>query len=214
MAIAGELTVLLKANIEDLRQGMKKAVDEVNTFGKNSAKTFSDYKYAIGIASGAVGGLVAGLVAVVKKTADYGEELARMSRQTGISVETLAKLRFAAEQEETSIEALVGGMKMLSRQMAEVGDRRSPYERLLELSDSMKEAKSPAEQAGIAFKFFGRQGQELIMRKKCIHATKRKRGPYPNPMRERVNYKFTNEATRIKSIMRHAWYRKSLKKVA
>lgn len=46
------------------------------------------------------------------------------------------------------------------------------------------------------------------MKKKCIHATQRKRGPYPNPMRKRVDYKFKDEAAREKSLMRHPWYRK------
>ena len=46
------------------------------------------------------------------------------------------------------------------------------------------------------------------MRKKCIHAMQRKRGPYPNAMRERVDYKFRDEAAREKSLLRHPWYRK------
>jgi hypothetical protein len=45
------------------------------------------------------------------------------------------------------------------------------------------------------------------MRKKCIHAKKPKRGPYPNPMRKRVDYKFKDDAAREKALMRHPWYR-------
>ena len=47
-----------------------------------------------------------------------------------------------------------------------------------------------------------------MMRKKCIHATKAKRGPYPKPMRERVDYTFSSEAKREASLMRHPWYRR------
>jgi hypothetical protein len=46
------------------------------------------------------------------------------------------------------------------------------------------------------------------MRKKCIHATKRKRGQYPNAPHERVDYQFKDEAAREKALMRHPWYRK------
>ena len=45
------------------------------------------------------------------------------------------------------------------------------------------------------------------MRKKCIHASQPKRGPYPNPMRKRVDYKFKDDAAREKALMRHPWYR-------
>jgi hypothetical protein len=46
------------------------------------------------------------------------------------------------------------------------------------------------------------------MRKKCIHHNRPKRGPYPNPMRERVDYRFKDDAAREKSLVRHPWYRK------
>jgi hypothetical protein len=46
------------------------------------------------------------------------------------------------------------------------------------------------------------------MRKKCTHHNESKRGPYPNPMRPRVDFKFKDEAAREKSLMRHPWYRK------
>ncbi len=45
------------------------------------------------------------------------------------------------------------------------------------------------------------------MKKKCIHANQPKRGPYPNPMRKRVDYKYSTEAAREKALMRHSWYR-------
>lgn len=45
------------------------------------------------------------------------------------------------------------------------------------------------------------------MKKKCIHAKKRKRGQYPNRY-ERVDYEFKDKVAREKSLMRHPWYRK------
>jgi hypothetical protein len=48
------------------------------------------------------------------------------------------------------------------------------------------------------------------MRKKCVHANKPKRGPYPMPMRPRVDYRFKDDAAREKALLRHPWYRKKL----
>jgi hypothetical protein len=45
------------------------------------------------------------------------------------------------------------------------------------------------------------------MKKKCIHATKPKRGPYPNRMIERVDSASKDDAAREKALMRHPWYR-------
>lgn len=45
------------------------------------------------------------------------------------------------------------------------------------------------------------------MRKLCQGHGKPKRGPYPNPMRERVDCGFMDEAAREKSLLRHSWYR-------
>lgn len=49
------------------------------------------------------------------------------------------------------------------------------------------------------------------MRKKCIHATKPKRGPYPKATtRDFIDFKFKDDAAREKSLMRHSWYRKKI----
>lgn len=45
------------------------------------------------------------------------------------------------------------------------------------------------------------------MRKKCVHHTKPKRGPYPNPPAPFVAFVFKDGAAREKSLMRHPWYR-------
>jgi hypothetical protein len=47
------------------------------------------------------------------------------------------------------------------------------------------------------------------MRKNYIHATKPKRGPYPNARRAYApDFQFKDDAAREKALMRHAWYRK------
>jgi hypothetical protein len=46
------------------------------------------------------------------------------------------------------------------------------------------------------------------MRKLCQGYGKPKRGPYPQPMRARIDFKFNSDADREKALKRHAWYRK------
>jgi hypothetical protein len=53
-----------------------------------------------------------------------------------------------------------------------------------------------------------RKKEEEIMRKLCRGLRKTKRGPYPNPMTPRVDFKFKDWYAEEKSLMRHSWYRR------
>lgn len=66
----------------------------------------------IGVAATAA---VAGMVALVKSAADYGDQLDAMSQRTGVAVEELSKLQYAAQLSDTSSEALGKGLAYLSR---------------------------------------------------------------------------------------------------
>ena len=68
----------------------------------------------IGVAATAA---AAGMVALVKSAADYGDQLDAMSQRTGVAVEELSKLQYAAKLSDTSSEALGKGLGYLSRLM-------------------------------------------------------------------------------------------------
>jgi hypothetical protein len=59
----------------------------------------------------------AALVGAVKSAADYGDQLDNMSQRTGVAVEELAKLQYAAKLSDTSSEALGKGIGNLSKLM-------------------------------------------------------------------------------------------------
>ncbi len=56
----------------------------------------------------------AALVGSVKAAADYGDQLDNMSQRTGVAVEELSRLQYAAKLSDTSTEALSKGIGTLS----------------------------------------------------------------------------------------------------
>ena len=85
---------------------------------------------AIGRINGLIPGLAvglsaAGLVAFVKNAADAGEQLNKMSQRTGIAVEDLSKLKYAASQSDIDVEKLALGIKKMSTVAFEATDSGS-----------------------------------------------------------------------------------------
>jgi hypothetical protein len=169
----GEIVVKIAADISDIKgklADVKKSTDDLkDSFEKNLHPSIKNVVEGFKQMLNPTYALSAGLVAVtgavlasVKAASDYGEQLLKMSKQTGISVDTLGKLKYAAEQEETSLEAVSGALKLLQKNMAAVGDTTSPYERFLQIADAVKAAETPVKRAEIAFAAFGRSGYDLI----------------------------------------------------
>lgn len=127
----------------------------------------------------------AALVGSVKAAADYGDQLDNMSQRTGVAVEELAKLQYAAKLSDTSSEALGKGIGNLSKLMVAAaggaeessklfekfginlrnadGTMRSTTEVLYDLSDVFTAMPDGPEKTAMAMDFFGKKlGQELI----------------------------------------------------
>ena len=130
------------------------------------------------------GGLaIAGFaVAAVKNFLDVGEELDKMSKRTGISVESLGELKFAAEQSGSSIETVEKATKRMAATIFDATDGvkaaedalwalglsyddfegLSPEEQFLELGQALKEVSDETTRAALAQKIFGKAGTELL----------------------------------------------------
>lgn len=127
----------------------------------------------------------AALVGAVKSAADYGDQLDNMSQRTGVAVEELAKLQYAAKLSDTSTEALSKGIGNLSKLMVGAaaggaesgalferfgislrntdGTMRSTTEVLYDLSDVFTAMPDGPQKTALAMEFFGKKlGQELI----------------------------------------------------
>jgi hypothetical protein len=128
--------------------------------------------------------MVASLGAMIKKTADYGDELNDLSQRTGIATEILSGYKLAADKSGTSIEGFATGMKGLSRVMVEAasggkeakdafkdvgvsatdsaGKVRPLDQVMLDVADRFAAMPDGAEKNALAMKLFGKAGMDLI----------------------------------------------------
>lgn len=127
----------------------------------------------------------AALVGAVKSAADYGDQLDNMSQRTGVAVEELSKLQYAAKLSDTSSEALGKGIGNLSKLMVAAaggaeessklfekfginlrnadGTIRGTSDVLYDLADVFATMPEGPQKTALAMEFFGKKlGQELI----------------------------------------------------
>ncbi|MGH8069280.1 MAG: hypothetical protein ACRERE_29405 [Candidatus Entotheonellia bacterium] len=96
------------------------------------------------------GALVTGLTALTKSAADMGDELAKASDRTGISVETLSALQVGAELADTSLQAVAQSVRFMSEAMVRAaegpGEAREAFAALgISLQDVAQLSGRPAE---------------------------------------------------------------------
>lgn len=125
-----------------------------------------------------IGGALASLAANATRTAG---ELADMSARTKLSVRDLSELKFAAEQSDTSLDTLVGGVTRLSQLLfdAQAGKAEARglvsalgldpdslnngKDALLALADRVAAIENPLERAAVAAKVLGGSaGPEMV----------------------------------------------------
>ena len=139
---AGRAFVELFADDSKLVRGLRSAQAKLKAFGTAVA--------GLGRKLAAVGAAVAApLIASVKSFASAGSALLEMSRRTGISVERLAELKFAAEQTGVSIEDMETGIRRMQKAIVEAAKGSADAQRnlaLLGLSLADLDGLSPDEQ--------------------------------------------------------------------
>ena len=190
MAIDNKVEVKITADASGLARGvavaqgsLAKLQSQLVAIEATSAKAFSFAGLAgFGLSLTAA---AAGMVALVKATADYGDQLDAMSQRTGVAVEELSKLQYAAKLSDTSSEALGKGIGNLSKVMVAAangaqesgklferfeiplrnadGTVRKTTEVLYDLADVFAAMPEGAEKTNLAMDLFGKKlGAELI----------------------------------------------------
>ena len=111
-----------------------------------------------------------------------GDALDKMSRRTGVSVEALSELQFAASQSGTSSESLEKGLRGMQRTLldAERGlstavdnlndlglslkdlQGLTPQQQFAAFAEKLSQIEDPSRRAALAMKIFGRSGAELL----------------------------------------------------
>ncbi len=133
---------------------------------------------AAGVAAGLTGAALAvvGVVAweFAEKAAKIGANLNDMSEKTGIGVEALSRLAYAAPVAGTTIENLSNIVFMMQKNMAESPDKfergleriglnfetfkkLAPEDQLMALSNALKATEDPVERNAAGFEMMGRQ---------------------------------------------------------
>lgn len=163
-----------KQTVADLGSAGKQAAADVGEIGGASTldkiKAFGAALVAAGLAYKAFD-WVRG---VVDDTAKLGDTLDKLSSKTGLSPETLAGLKFAAEQSNSTLEGAAAAFGKFEERLAStskkvIGDMKSigvdgkaPLEAMLHLSQQIVATKDPLEQISIAQMAFGQRWKEVM----------------------------------------------------
>ncbi len=186
----GKLEVDVSTNLASLYTGLNQAADRISQFGNKvsgqldrigaSFDRVNTLFAALGVSLG-VGAFAAG----VKSAIDYADRLNDLSKQTGIAVETLGGLGYAAKQSGVDLESVAKGVQKLARTMAEAAGGNDQLSTLFErmgvqtkdlatgglrpldkvLGDVATKFASYAdgpEKAALATELFGKAGANLI----------------------------------------------------
>lgn len=190
MAIEKEVALKITADASGVPRGvavaqgaLRRLQSQVSELESASARGFSFSGLAgIGLSATAA---AAALAASVKSAADYGDQLDNMAQRTGVAVEELSRLQYAAKLSDTSTEALGKGIGNLSKLMVGAanggaesgklferfnielrnadGTMRSTTEVMYDLADVFAVMPDGPEKTTLAMDFFGKKlGTELI----------------------------------------------------
>jgi len=172
---AGRAFVELFADDSKLVRGLRSAERKLRAFG-NGIRTLGLKMMAIGA------GLLTPLIGSAKAFSSMGDQVAKMAKRTGLSVETLSELRFVASQTGTEFATLENGVRKMQRSIYDAGrglstavdaladlgltykdlEGLSPEEQFKLLAERIGKIKDPTKKAAIAMSLFGRTGTNLL----------------------------------------------------
>jgi len=182
--IAGSIVGKLLLDKTGWNQSIQ-AVDKDKRTLLTTASRIGEGFAAVGKTMTVAGGAIVGMFgAMLKKTADAGDQVAKLSEKLGISTELLSGYRLAAELGGLSLEGFAVGMRRLASVAVDAGRGVKGSERafnalgisvkdsqgnmrglediLLDVADRFKMMEDGAVKAALAQDLFGRSGLEMI----------------------------------------------------
>lgn len=161
------------------RKGLERSLRQVGQRLKQFGGQVRQIGASLAAAGGAISAPFAASLAIFQK---YGDTLDKTSQRTGIAVESLSELRFAAEQSGSSLEVFEKAIKSSQRSIVDLGrglstqkdafdsigltfkdlDGLSPEDQFTLIADRVGKVEDPTKKAAAAMQIFGRAGQQLI----------------------------------------------------
>lgn len=122
------------------------------------------------------------LFSLAQGFSNQGDSIAKMAKRTGIAVESLSALAFAAEQSGSNITDVEIGIKTMQRILGNAAkdlttnnqsleilglnlatlQKLSPEQQFLTIAEALSKIKDPTKQAAIALGLFGKSGTKLL----------------------------------------------------
>jgi hypothetical protein len=182
MTTIGRLAVKISADASGLNSGLRDAGKSVSDFDAQATALGDKLKGFLAPAAVAAGMAFAGKM--LKNVADTADALAKLSQKTGVAVEDLSRLQYAAGMAGVSNDQLSAGITRLSRGMSEAsqgtgeaakafdamglsvtnadGTLKNQRQMLEEIADRFSKYEDGAQKSALAQQIFGRSGAELI----------------------------------------------------
>jgi hypothetical protein len=113
---AGRAFVELFADDSKLVRGLRRAEKKLKAFG-DSIRNFGLKLAGLGTA------MLTPMLGAAKAFSSMGDQVAKMAKRTGLSVEALSELRFVASQTGTEFESLEMGFRPMQRRVGRAGNR-------------------------------------------------------------------------------------------
>ena len=174
---AGRAFVELFADDSRLVRGLRRAQRKLRAFG-TAVRGIALKMAGLGAA------ITPPLAAASKVFASAGDDLDKMAKRTGVSVEALSELGFAAEQSEADLNALANAVLRMNRRIgriragqgtttqveamealglsAEALSKLSPEQTLNAIADAMAAMEDPTQAAGLAQRAFGTEVDKVL----------------------------------------------------
>lgn len=149
------------------------------TFGKISDASGKVAAATKGIST-AAGGALAGIAGLAIKTAEAADELATLSKQTGISTSELQKMKYASDLVDVSVDEITGAMTKMKKNMASTSkDTQAAFERIgvsvtdtngqlrsstdvfYEVLQGLSQISNETERDVVAMQLFGKSADQL-----------------------------------------------------
>jgi len=178
MALIGEIITKIKVDASQQKRELSKAKKALLGFGNLAKKAFKGLAVGAGVASAAF----VGVAAIVNKTADSIDLLAKTSDKLGITVASLQKLEYQAALTGVSTDKLSQTLQRMTRGVSEAAagfgtaknalaelnldaaelNKLSPDKSFNLIAEAFKKVSNQSDKVRLAMQIFGREGVSLV----------------------------------------------------